>query len=61
MPPQVFSSLGADICDGWRIPKGTLVIVNTMAVNKHEDYFPLPEDFAPERDLDEKDPRYNLN
>jgi cytochrome P450 len=48
----------ADTYEDWRIPKGTLVIVNTMAVNKHSEYFPFPEEFAPERYLHEKDPRY---
>ncbi|KUJ20349.1 cytochrome P450 [Mollisia scopiformis] len=48
----------ADTYQSWKIPQGTIIIVNTYAVNKHPDYFPRPEEFAPERFLDERDPRY---
>ncbi|THH30274.1 hypothetical protein EUX98_g3897 [Antrodiella citrinella] len=41
-----------DVYNGYRIPKGTLVIANVWGISRNENMYPDPESFKPERFLD---------
>jgi cytochrome P450 len=42
-----------DVVDGYRIPRGTLVILVPYVTHRHPDFWPQPERFLPERFLPE--------
>lgn len=49
------SSSEDDIYQGYKIPAGTTVLGNSWAINLHQEYYPDPHNFNPERFLDPKD------
>ena len=49
----------ADVYNGYRIPKGTVVWPAAWGLNQNAEYFPSPNTFAPERYLPESDPRFD--
>ncbi|KAI3612829.1 cytochrome p450, partial [Moniliophthora roreri] len=57
LPTSLFhASLEDDIYEGYYIPKGCLVIPNVLAINHDEEiYGPNPDEFRPERFLNEDD------
>ncbi|KAK0117664.1 hypothetical protein ONS95_011993 [Cadophora gregata] len=48
----------ADVYNGYRIPKDTVVWPAAWGLNHNEEYFPSPNSFAPERYLPSSDPRF---
>ncbi|KAL2419798.1 Cytochrome P450 monooxygenase 58 [Exophiala dermatitidis] len=42
----------ADVYQGYYIPKGTNILGNSWAINRHESYYPNPDHFNPLRFLD---------
>ncbi|PVH83171.1 putative cytochrome P450 [Cadophora sp. DSE1049] len=49
----------ADVYNGYRIPKGTVVWPAAWGLNQNAEYFPSPNTFAPERYLPVYDPRFD--
>jgi cytochrome P450 len=55
LPLALFHGLTADLkCKGFIIPKDAVLIPNLHSASFDEDIFPDPQDFRPERFLDEK-------